>query len=446
MHDPETPPDAPKVDPSREAAVPSRLRSALARTFASLRNRNYRLFFAGHMISSTGRWAQRVATGWLVWELTGSKVWLGVIGALSLLPMLFLAPVGGLVADRWQRRRILYATQSLAAVGPCALAILLLVNPEALRVWHLLVVAMIHGTVWAFDMPARQSFVIQMVGRRDLSNAIALNSSLFNVSRSVGSALGALLMATAGAALCYGFNSLSYMALVGGLLLMRFPAVGTVAQRHARLSRHPLGGLYYAWNHRAIRGTMILLTAASIFGWSAQTLLPAFAEEVFAMGSGLFGGFLSAFGLGAVAGALGMAYLGTSRRRRELILVGLVVFIASMGAFTLTHTPWLGVAALFVSGIGTQFCMSGINSYVQLLVSERFRGRVMGIYGMLFGGMMPVGRLLIGWTGETLTAQGAVRIHLAILALVTLGVALYWRRLARGDDELQSSPAPSPAS
>ncbi|NIA21016.1 MAG: MFS transporter [Anaerolineaceae bacterium] len=353
--------------------------SAFRRTGYSLRHRNYRLFFAGHTISMIGVWAQRVAVGWLVWELTGSKIWLGILGAVGPLPMTFLSTLGGLVAERVDRRRILYATQSLAALTPCVMAVVLLMdrNLEFVRPWHLLVVVVINGAIMAFDVPARQAFVVKMVGPRDIANAIGLNSVIFNFSRMTGALVGAGLFGALGAAACFGLNGVTYLALVGALLMMRLPPPSELQRRRARMSRHPLGGFYYVWNHRPIRGTMILLAAAAILGWSFATLLPAFADEVFHGGSGTYSVFVAVIGAGALTGALLMAYLGYYRKRQRLILIGVALFVASIGTFTLVKHYWPAMIALYFGGLGLLICMSGINSFIQLAVSERFRGRVM---------------------------------------------------------------------
>jgi len=409
------------------------LMSALRRTGSSLRHRNYRLFFTGHTISMIGVWAQRVAVGWLVWELTGSKIWLGIMAAVGPLPMTFLSTVGGLVAERFDRRRILCVTQSLSGLVPCIMAVVLLIdrNLDFVRPWHLLIVVAVHGTIMAFDVPARQAFMIKVVGPRDIANAIGLNSCIFNFSRMTGALLGAGLFGAFGAAACFGVNGVTYMALVGALLMMRLPPPSELQRHRARLSRHPLGGFYYVWNHRPIRGTMILLAAAAILGWSFATLLPAFADETFHRGSGTYSSFVSVFGAGSLTGALAMAYLGYYRKRQRLILIGVTLFIVSVGTFTLVGHYWWAMIALYFGGLGLLVCMAGINSFIQLVVNERFRGRVMGVYAMLFGGMMPAGSMLTGYLGEHFSAPVAVRINLAALAVVTAAVAAYWHWLRR---------------
>jgi MFS family permease len=261
----------------------------------------------------------------------------------------------------------------------------------------------------------------------------------------VGAAVGAIGPATTdmgsvwrGAAVCFAANGLTYAALIAGLAMMRFPrgagprkTAAARGNRPAPAPRHPLGGFYYVWNHTTIRVTMILLMAATILGWSFRTLLPAFTEETFGRGGGAYGVMLSVFGLGALVGALAMAYLGRYRRRRRLILIGIAVFIGSIGVFTVSRSYWLALAALCAAGLGMLMCMAGINSYVQLQVNERFRGRVMGIYGMLFGGMMPAGALLVGWMADRIGSARAVQINLLVLTLVAVAVAAGWRRVAR---------------
>ena len=405
--------------------------STMPRMFSSLRHRNYRLFFGGHALSMVGAWAQRIALSWLVWKLTGSKVWLGYINAIGPLPMTFLSFFGGIVAERADRRRILYVTQSLMSVGPLAIALALAFDREMEYVneWHLLIVAGLHGIVQAFDVPARQAFVVNMVGRKDIANAVALNSSVFNVSRMVGSGLGAGLIALVGAAACFAINGLTYFALIAALLLMRFPAATEAQLRRASVPRHPFGGFYYVWSHKAVRATMVLLASTSILGWSFLTLLPAFVDHVYHREAGTFGVFMSVFGAGAFIGALIMAYLGYYRKRQRLVLIGTVIFIAAVATFTVAPTWSVALAPLFFAGLGLLIAMAGINSLIQLVVNDRFRGRVMGVYATLFGGMMQVGSLLAGFMAERLSSPVAVQINIAVLAVVTAAVAVYWRRL-----------------
>ena len=324
-------------------------------------------------------------------------------------------------------------TQVLAALGPLALAVLLVVdrNHEVLRVWHLIVLAVLHGVVWAFDMPARQAFAVQMVGRRDLANAIGLNSSIFNVSRAAGAAVGGILIVTAGPAVCFAVNGLTFFALLAALMMMRFAGDGSNGPPRPPAPRHPLGGFIYVWTHRPIRGAMILLVSATVFGWAFRPLLPAFTEKSFGRGGAAYGVMLSVFGVGSLAGALLMAYLGRYGKRQRLILIGIGLFAAAVGLFTLAPSYELALAALLVAGVGMLMCMAGINSYVQLSVNERFRGRVMGVYGTLFGGMIPFGSLLAGWLADWIGAPRAVQVCLVAMVAVTAAVAVYWHRLPR---------------
>jgi MFS family permease len=405
--------------------------SSMPRMFSSLRYRNYRLFFGGHALSMIGAWAQRVALSWLVWELTGSKVWLGYINAIGPLPMTFLSFLGGNVAERFDRRRILFVTQFLMSLAPLGIAAALFIDRDMTYVneWYLLIIAGLHGVVMAFDVPARQSFVVNMVGRKDIANAIALNSSVFNVSRMLGSGLGAGLMWLVGAAACFALNGMTYFALIVALMMMRFPKATEAELRSARNPRHPFGGFYYVWSNKAVRATMVLLASTSILGWSFLTLLPAFADNVFHREGGTYGIFMSVFGAGAFIGALIMAYLGYYKKRQRLVLIGNGIFLVAVAAFTVTPLWSLALVPLFFAGLGLLISMAGINSLVQLVVTDRFRGRVMGVYATLFGGMMPIGSLLAGFLAERLTSPVAVQINIVGLTVVTAAVAIYWRRL-----------------
>jgi MFS family permease len=394
--------------------------------FAAFGYRNYRLFFVGQFISTMGMWIQQPVMGLLVWQMTGSMYMLGVLGAVSALPMTLLSPLGGLAAERFQKRRVLLVTQPLLFLPPVALAVLMLAN-YPIQLWHLFAVAIASGTLMAFDVPSRQAFVMDLVDRPDVPNAIALNSLLFNLSRAVGPLIAAPIFAIS-PALCFAANGVSYLALVAALLLMSVGALYNVRGK-GRTMYHPWGGIIYAWTQREIRGAMVILAAATIFGWSVQTQLPAFADKVFGRRDAwAYWWFMVVFGLGALTGALGMAYLSRYRNRRRLVLGGLGVFVASATAFTLTVNFHLALGPMFGMGLGLMACMAGVNSYIQMEVSRRFHGRIMGVYAMFFGGMMPAGAFALGWLAERVGLQTAVQINMALLAGVTVWAAMRWKK------------------
>lgn len=449
------------------ASARGSVRGVATRVFSSLRYRDYRLFFIGQFMSTMGTWIQQPVMQWLVWEWTKSPFMLGVLTAVGSLPILLISPLGGLTAERFEKRGILLVTQPLLFIAPVTLAVLLLINPEAKEVWLLFAVAAFSGTIMAFDVPARQSFVVDLVGRADVPNAIALNSFIFNLSRMIGPIVSGALLLWLGSAACFATNGFSYLALVVCLLMMsgrrREMTVG-VSERNQKV-HYPWGGFFYAWNQKDIRMTMILLASATIFGWSIMSQLPAFTERVFLQERKAFVVFLTAFGAGALVAALAMAYLGSHKNRRRLILTGLIIFLTSVTAFLWSKYVWsdllgnsahqayqLALVPMFFAGLGLLMCMSGVNSHIQMEVSHRFHGRVMGVYAMFFGGMMPLGSILTGYMAENLSrilvrlpggslvvdhlpAESslvlAVQMNIAVLAVVTVWATVYWRRLHR---------------
>ena len=393
---------------------------------SALRYRNYRLFFVGQFVSTLGMWIQQPVMAWLVWQMTKSEYMLGVLAAVGSIPMLLLSPVGGLAAERFQKRRVLLVTQPLLFLPPVALAVLMLSGYQV-QLWHLFAVAIASGTLMAFDVPARQAFVMDLVDRRDVPNAIALNSFLFNLSRTLGPLVGVWLLTAYGAASCFAANGLSYLALVAVLLMMSVGALYHVRGK-GRTMHHPWGGIIYAWTQREIRGAMVVLAAATIFGWSVHSQLPAFTDKVFGKDVGAYRWFMFTFGLGALCGALVMAFLSRYRKRRQLVLGGLAVFVVSATAFTLVESFQVALVPMFGMGLGLMLCMAGVNSYIQMEVSRRFHGRIMGVYAMFFGGMMPVGAYALGWLAERVGLQTAVQINLALLAAVTVWAAVTWKK------------------
>jgi MFS family permease len=436
------------------------------RIFSSLQHRNYRLFFIGQLISTMGTWIQQPVMQWLVWEWTDSEFMLGALTAVGSLPVLLLSPIGGLVAERFEKRSILMVTQPLLFIAPVTLAVLMLVNPQAREVWLLFSVALFSGTIMAFDVPARQSFVVDLVDRPSVPNAIALNSFLFNTSRMVGPVIGMALISIS-PAVCFAANGCSYLALVACLLLMTVPPRLAQARAGGRNHRmhHPWGGFFYAWRQKDIRMTLLLLAGATIFGWSLMSQLAAFTTRVFLQDRGEFGVFMTTFGAGALVGAVAMAYLSSYPDRRRLILAGASIFVVSVTLFLWSRYLWaealgfsvdwayhVALLPMFLAGLGLLMCMSAINSHIQMEVSHRFHGRVMGVYAMFFGGMMPLGSILTGYLAENLVpllsrlpgCEGlveqlpagaslvlAVQMNIVILAAILFGAWHYWRRLHR---------------
>jgi MFS family permease len=403
-------------------------------TFSALKHRNFRLFFAGQLISLVGTWMQNTAQGWLVYQLTGSKMLLGVTAAVGSGPMLLLSIWGGSIADRYPKRTIVLLTQT----GAMLLAFVLagLVWSQQVRPAHILVVAALGGAIMAFDMPARQSFMVEMTSREDLMNAVSLNSSVVNGARVVGPSVAGYLMAHIGIAACFFFNGLSFLAVISGLLLMRLPAF--VAREHSGSAwSHALEGFAYVWGHRRLRMVLLLFAVVTIFGWSYSVLMPAFATDVLKVGERQYAGLLTANGIGAFLGALTVASLGHRLNRRFLVLGGLWIFSAMLLLLAVVRSYGLALAVLTVGGWGMLMFFSTTNTLLQTSSSDEMRGRVMGIWALVFGGMTPLGALEAGTLSQFAGVRWTVASGALICALAALAVWVMVRRTPAG----QASPA-----
>ena len=386
-------------------------------TFAALKHRNFRLFFIGQLISLMGTWMQNTAQSWLVYDLTRSKLLLGIVAAVGSAPMLLFSIWGGSVADRHPKRTVILFTQC----GMMALAFTLaaLVASGQVRAWHILLLAALGGVATAFDMPARQAFMVEMTSRDDLMNAVSLNSSIVNGARVVGPAVAGFLMAQAGIAMCFLLNGLSFLAVIAGLLLMRLPPFVAPAKPTSTW-RHVLDGFGYVATHRRVRILLLLFAVVGIFGWSYSVLMPAFAAEVLHVGQRQYGALLSANGLGALCGALTVATFGQHIRRRLLVFGGLGLFSVMLLLLAVTRYYYVALACMAIGGWGMLLYFSTTNTLIQTSVVDNMRGRVMGIWALVFGGMMPLGGLEAGalshWFGVPITiAVGALVCGLAAL-------------------------------
>jgi MFS family permease len=389
-------------------------------TFAALKYRNYRLFFAGQLVSLIGTWMQNTAQGWLVYQLTGSKVLLGTVAAVGSLPMLLLSVWGGSLADRYPKRRVLFFTQT--GMMLLAFAFAALVGSGCVQPWHILVLAALGGVAMAFDMPARQAFTVEMTSRQDLMNAISLNSSMFNGARIVGPSVAGFLMAQAGMTWCFLLNGLSFIAVIAGLLMMRLPKFVPPAEPPST-GRHVLEGFAYVAAHRRVRRLLLFVGVVGIFGWSYSVLLPAYAAEVLHVGERGYGALLSANGFGALLGALTVATYGSGVRPRLMVLGGVWVFSAALLLLAVVRWFPLVLACLAVGGWGMLLCFSTTNTLVQTSVSDAMRGRVMGLWALVFGGLMPLGGLESGLLSQTVGVPWTIA--LGALACASAGVVLW---------------------
>jgi len=374
----------------------------------ALRYRNYRLFFSGQSVSLIGTWITRTATPWLVYDLTHSAVLLGVVGFAGQIPTFLLAPLAGVFVDRHNRHHILLVTQFLSMLQSFALAVLALNG--VITVWHIVVLSVFQGLINAFDMPARQSFVIEMVENpEDLPNAIALNSSMFNGARLIGPALAGILIAAVGTGLCFLIDGVSYLAVIASLLAMNV-APRKSDGRHTEIWRELRDGVRYTFGFPPIRAILLLLTMFSLMGASYVVLMPVFATQVLHGDSHTLGFLMAAPGLGALCGALFLASRSSVRGLGRVIVWAGTLFGASLMAFSFSNTLWLSLPLLLLAGFGMMLQVASGNTIIQTITDEDKRGRVMSFYTMSLVGTAPFGSLLAGGMASTLGAPATVRI------------------------------------
>ncbi|HVO19600.1 MAG TPA: MFS transporter [Anaeromyxobacter sp.] len=369
--------------------------SSLRHAFRALRHRNFRLFLSGQFVSLVGTWMQSVALGWLLYRLTGSPFLLGLAGFLTQIPSLVISPLAGVWADRWNRHRLVIGTQALAMVQALALAALVLSGREAIG--PILLLNLLLGVVNAVDVPVRQSFVVEMVaGGNDLPNAIALNSSAFNLARLVGPSLAGVLVAVVGEGVVFLLNGLSYLAVIGALLAIRVPPGGHRGRADADLWPHLREGLAYVAAFKPIRAVLLLLAAVNLLGISATVLLPIFAGDVMRGDADTLGLLVGSIGVGALIGALYMATRRSVLGLGRVIVVAVVLFGASLLALAACRRSWTAAPVLAVTGFGMMVHMASSNTIVQTLVDPAKRGRVMSFYAVAFMGSAPFGNLVMG--------------------------------------------------
>jgi MFS family permease len=397
----------------------------------SLRHRNYRLFFAGQSVSLIGTWLTRIATSWLVYRLTRSAMLLGLVGFAGQVPTFLLAPMAGVWVDRWNRHRVLVATQALAMLQSATLAVLALAG--VITVTDVLVLSTMQGVLNAFDMPARQAFVVEMIeDRADLPNAIALNSSMVNAARLIGPSAAGVLIAAFGEGWCFAVDAVSYLAVIASLLAMRV-APRARAARSARVGvwTELREGFRYVAGFSPIRSVLLLLALVSLMGMPYSVLMPVFASAVLHGGPHTFGFLMAASGCGALCGAL---YLAS---RTSVVGLGRIVAVAA-GAFGLglvlfsrSTWLWLSLPLMFVTGMGMMVQMASSNTILQTIVDEDKRGRVMSFYAMAFVGTAPFGSLLAGGIAQRLGAPATLLIGGACCIAGALAFARGLPRLRR---------------
>ncbi len=397
----------------------------LPATLRALRYRNFRLFLGGQLVSVAGTWMQSVAQAWLVYRLTGSAVLLGAVSFAGQIPIFLLAPIGGIVADRFNRHRVVMATQMAAMLLAFVLAALTLSG--TVRIWHVFVLASLLGIVWAFDIPARQSFIVNLVDEDDLMNAVALNSSMFNASRVVGPAVAGLLVASLGEGWCFFANGASFLAVLLGLFLMKVPK-----PRRSRQLGSPLSdmreGFRFAAHHSPIRALLLLLGLISAAGMPYVVLMPIFADRVLHGGPRALGTLMGAAGIGALTGALLMASRNHLKGLPRWIAVAGLSFGAAQLAFSFSRIYWLSLILLVVVGFFMMIQMVASNTLVQSMAPDRLRGRLISILSMAFIGLAPFGALLSGIAANRLGAPLTVAAG-GLVSMTAAGV--FWLHLPR---------------
>lgn len=398
-------------------------RLKLPATLRALSHRNFQLYFGGQIISLTGTWMQNIAQAWLVYRITGSSLLLGLVSFAGQIPVFLLATIGGVAADHFNRHKVVITTQTAAMILAFVFATLTLSG--TIQVWQIFILATMLGIVNAFDIPARQSFVVEMVGKEDLINAIALNSSMFNGARIVGPAVAGVLVASIGEGWCFFWNGVSFIAVILGLLLMNL----TRRQRSPRqvsMFEHTVQGFKYAGRTKPVRAILLLLGLSSLVGMPYAVLMPIFADQILHGGARGLGLLMGATGVGALLGAITLA-----SRKGLKGLVRWVAFASSgFGLFLILFSQsrafWLSAALLVPAGYAFMIQMASSNTLIQSMVPDDLRGRVMAVYSMMFMGMAPFGALLAGTLASTLGAPLTVALG---GALCIAGSALFMTRL-----------------
>jgi MFS family permease len=389
--------------------------SALDRTFQSLRTRNYRLYFFGQIISLTGTWMQSVGQAWLVLKLTRSGVALGIVTGLQFLPVLLAGAWGGVVADRVDKRKLIIATQTAAAALALVLGILTVTG--AVRLWMVYALAVGLGLVNLMDMPARQSFVFDMVGREDVTNAVSLNSVVVNGSRVVGPAVAGILIATVGIGICFLVNAASYVAVIAGLYLMD-PARLQIQPRVLRARGQLRDGLRYVWRMSELRTPILLMAAVGMIAYNFSVLFPLLVKFTFERGAGAYGTLFSLMGVGAVMGGLVVA--ARSRATPFLLAGSTLALGALLWLSAAAPSFWVEMIAVVPVGAASTVFIATSNAMLQLHSAPHMRGRVMALFMVVFLGTTPIGGPVVGWIAQRFGPRFGPRVALAVGATVTL--------------------------
>jgi MFS family permease len=394
-------------------------------TIRSLKHRNFQLFFSGQIISLVGTWMDSAAEALLVYRLTGSSLLLGTVAFAGQIPISIFATAGGALADRFDRRKIVIVTQTLSMILAGILAFLTLSHRVTVK--EVIVLAACMGVVNAFDIPTRQSFLVEMVGREDLMNAIALNSSMFQGARVIGPVVAGLIIYKVGEGWCFFGNSVSYIAVIIGLLLMRIERKQRKPM-HTSAFEHIAEGFRFARDTAPIRAVLSMVALVSLVAMPYSVLMPVFAENILHGNARTYGILMGATGLGAMMGALTLASRREVRGLGRYLAIAGTFFGAGLILFSLSHVYWVSICVLVPMGFAMMTHMASANTLVQAMVPDRLRGRIMALYSMLFMGMAPLGSLIYGALAERIGAQWTLSIG---GSLVIVGALLFARNLPK---------------
>jgi MFS family permease len=403
-----------------QEAEAARQRPAPPRVLGALRHRNYRLFLTGQIISTIGTWMQSVAMPWLALQLTHSAFLVGLVLAVQFTPVLIGSPFGGVVADRFRKRDILLVTQSAFMVPSFALFVLSASGHA--QYWEVLVAAAAAGTINVFDVPCRQAFVIEMVGKQDLMNAIALNSSVFNGAAVIGPSVAGLIIAAVGVPICFLANSVSYLAAVAALLLMTNLPTLVRQTQDLPLMQRLAEGLAYARREPVVGLMLVAVAVFSLFAMNRLTLIPLFADQVLNVGARGFGFLMASMGMGALLGALTLAFyprLGEDPQRQLLVAM---VWVVALLTFSISRTFPLSICALLVAGYCQISFVATANNRIQVMTPDRLRGRVMALYAQALIGVGPFGSMQAGILATLFGAPWAMAIGATVAGTVVLAI------------------------
>ena len=418
------------IDQSPELSVGERFgwTRRFSGAFPALQSRNYRLYFAGQFISLVGTWLQIVAQGWLVWQLTNSALALGVISAIGALPILLFTLFGGVIVDRFSKKKILVLTQIASMALALVLGLLTLLH--IINVWQIALLAFLLGMVNAVDAPARQAFVVEMLDKEiHLPSAIALNSGVFNVARVIGPSVAGFLIAVTGVGWAFILNGLSYIAVIAAFFFMRIKEAVDHVHPHPLLAIKE--GVSYAVRHPLIKALLMFTGVVSVFGWSYMTIMPLVSETVLHQGAVGLSYLYTAAGAGSLLGVVVVSALGHKINPLIFILGGNAVFTTGIMSFTFTTSFPVALGFLFIAGAGLLSQFSMMNVTIQKAVLQKYRGRVMSLHTLMFLGLSPLGSFQIGYFAEHFGPGFAIRLGAGISFLVALIILKYRKKIER---------------